>query len=405
MRRRWVGGVGLGVAATAALAVSTLASTIAATPAVAEVARPNPVLVSVHLDYVRPLRSASGQQTADLAPLDPAVSAQAVSDERYLHYRTGGDLGGFVLAPIGASASSSGGRAIVGEGRTLSQIPQYGQAAEGVVRSFAFIGSGQGSGAATQNGRTQVPGLGIPPQLPQPSNSNSVPPPNEGFGGRPGGSSEGGTQPSGAERPVGGSGGGKTGGGPGGGKESGGESGKSGGKSGGKAKPHSGGKQPPPVTTPTTTPQVTPPPGGGGEGGPTGGGPSGGASCGTIGLAITSDHASCRIYAVNMEPGQSGSETMTVRDDAGVPVTLSLRAAGDENRLWQDLRLGVWQAGTPAPDPLPALLWWTTQDNTLTTLQPAESVSYEVELYLPPSAGNEDQGKTALIDLTWSAHQ
>lgn len=351
----------------------------------ASIARPNPVLVSVHLDYVSPLRGSAGGPAA-LTPLDPAVVQQAVADERYLHYRIEGDLGGFVLAPIGASAWASGGRAVVGGSGKSSEIPQYGQAAEGVVRSFAFIGAGQRTGGWTpQNGRTPVRGLGPPPELPAPSNSNAVPPPNEGFGGRPANPSEGGKQPSGGKSPSGKPEGGKGG-------------------SGGKSKSHPGGKQPPPVTTPSTPPVVTPPPteeggqGGGGSGG-------GGASCGTIGLAVSSDHASCRIYAVNMEPGRSASETMTIRDEADVPFTLSLRASGEENRLWQDLRMGVWQAGGPAPDPLPALLLWTTQDNALTTLGPGQEISYEVELYLPLSAGNEDQGETALIDLTWSAHQ
>lgn len=380
------------IACSVALASLALLGAVSAPAAHASIARPNPVLVSVHLDYVSPLRVPSGSAVA-LRPLDPAVAQQAVADERYLHYRTGADLGGFVLAPIGADAWSSGGHAVVGGGGKTSEIPQYGQAAEGVVRSFAFVGGGAGGHAgAPQNGRTPVPGLGTPPELPAPSNSNAVPPPNEGFGGRPANPPEGGKQPSGGESPGGKSLGGKS------------EGGKGGDGSGGKSKPHSGGKQPPPVTTPSTTPAVTPPPveeggqGGGGSGG-------GGASCGTIGLAVTSDHASCRIYAVNMEPGQSASETMTIRDEAGVPFTLSLRASGEENRLWQDLRMGVWQVGGAAPDPLPALLWWTAQDNVLTTLQPGQEVAYEVELYLPGIAGNEDQGKTALIDLTWSAHQ
>lgn len=331
------------------------------------VARPDPVLVSVHLDYVGPLRGPSGTPVA-LPALDPAVAAQAVADERYLHYRAPGDLGGFLLAPVGVSAMSSGGRDVVGAAARVSQIPQYAQAAEGVVRSFAFLGSAPGR--APQNGRTSVPGIGLPPRLPPPSNSNAVPPPNQGFGGRPVNQpSEGGKQPSGGKRPS-------------------------------KSKhPSSGGKHPP-ATTPTPTPVVIPSPASAG-----GGEEAGGASCGTVGLAITSDHSTCRIYAVNMAPGQSASEVMTVRDEAGVPVTLSLRASGEESRFWSDLRMGVWQAGTAAPDPLPALEWWTTQDNQLATLQPGQSVRYEIELYLPTSAGNEDQGQTALIDLTWRAQQ
>jgi hypothetical protein len=126
-------------------------------------------------------------------------------------------------------------------------------------------------------------------------------------------------------------------------------------------------------------------------------------SCGTTGLAITSDLASCRIFAVNMSPGGSATQLMTIRNDSGVPFALSLRAEGNQNRLWNDLRMGVWQVGTAAPQPLPPLLWWTTQASTLTTLQPGDSIRYEIELYLPASAGNEDQALAASIDLVWRA--
>lgn len=375
----------------AATALSLAGLVLAWTPAGAQgaIARPDPVLAGVHLDYESPLKGSSGEP-ATLNPLAPAVSRQAVSDERYLYYHTQGDLGGFVPATVGESASFSGGRAIVGSHLGSSQIPQYGQAAEGVVRSFAFVGSARRR-QSPQNGRAPVAGLGIPPEAPLPSNSNAVPPPNEGFGGRPVNRPEGGSKPANGSQPPSGK--------PGGGGS---RPGKSERGSGGKSKHPPGGKHPP-ATTPATTPTPAPPPAGEEEGQPSGSG--GGASCGTVGLAIASDHSTCRIYAVNMEPGQSASETMTVRDEAGVPFTLSLRASGEENRLWNDLRLGVWQQATSAPDPLPALLWWTTQDNVLATLQPDQAVSYEVELYLPASAGNEDQGLTARIDLTWSAHQ
>lgn len=384
-----------------------------AAPARAQVpARPNPALVSVQLDYVNPLPSVA-EAPGRLAPLSQAVSAQAVADETYLRYRTQGDLGGFLLAPVGGSAIVAQAREIVGGERHASQIPQYGEAADGVVRSFAFIGGPPGG--SSENGRGAVPGLGSPPRLPLPANSNSTPPPNEGFGGR--GLPEGG-QPSGGggagSKPGGSGGSGRGGsGGSGGGEAGKGE--KPGG--GGKAKHHPA-KEHPPVTTPTETPGAA---GGGEGGGSTGGGGSGGsgggaggggggsggggASCGTVGLSIVSDHSTCRIYAVNMAPGRSASEVMTVRDEAGVPVTLSLRASGEENRFWNDLRMGVWQVGTAAPDPLPELLWWTTQDNRLTTLSPEQQVSYEIELYLPTSAGNEDQGQAAIVDLTWHAQQ
>jgi hypothetical protein len=380
------------LAATAALAGAQLAPV-----ASAHVARPNPILTSVHLDYVSPLSTVGGTP-AHLVPLSTAVSAQAVADERYLRYRAQGDLGGFLLAPVGGSALAAQAREVVGGEQRASQIPQFGEAAEGVVRSFAFIGASH-TGTA-DNGRSKVPGLGTPPRLPLPANSNAVPPPNEGFGGR--------RLPEGASPRSGGRGGGGEPGASGGGRAGGGGHGGerhqgSGGKSGGGHKQPSGGKRPP-VTAPSTTPTETlsPPSGGGGSGG---GANTGGGSCGTVGLSIASDRSTCRIYAVNMEPGESASEVMTVRDDAGVPVALSLRAGGEENRFWNDLRMGVWQAGTAAPDPLPALLWWTSQDNRLTSLSPGQQVSYEIELYLPSSAGNEDQGQAAVVDLIWHAQQ
>jgi hypothetical protein len=104
-----------------------------------------------------------------------------------------------------------------------------------------------------------------------------------------------------------------------------------------------------------------------------------------------------------MAPGGSASEVMTIRNDTGRPFTLALRAEGTQNRLWQDLRLGVWEAGTAAPVPLPPLLFWTSQPNPLATLGPGDSVRYEIELLLPAATGNADQGLAASIDFVWSA--
>jgi hypothetical protein len=106
---------------------------------------------------------------------------------------------------------------------------------------------------------------------------------------------------------------------------------------------------------------------------------------------------------VNAAPGDSGSEVMTIRNDSDSTFTLSVRANGTHNRLWDDLHMGVWETGTAAPSPLPTLLSWTTHDNDLTTLAPGEQVRYTIELYLPTTAGNEDQGLAATIDFTWKA--
>ena len=104
-----------------------------------------------------------------------------------------------------------------------------------------------------------------------------------------------------------------------------------------------------------------------------------------------------------MAPGDSATEHVTIRNDTDQPFTLSLEATGTTNQLWNDLQLGVWEQSTPAPSPLPALLWWTTQRNDLAVLQPGQSIQYVIELYLPATAGNDDQGLAASIDFHWYA--
>lgn len=105
-----------------------------------------------------------------------------------------------------------------------------------------------------------------------------------------------------------------------------------------------------------------------------------------------------------MAPGDSTSERLTITNTSGSPYTLSLQAAGTQNGLWQDLRMGVWEQGTAPPSPLPPLLDWTTQFNALTTLQPGQTETFVIELYLPTSAGNADQNLAAVIDFRWRAN-
>lgn len=105
-----------------------------------------------------------------------------------------------------------------------------------------------------------------------------------------------------------------------------------------------------------------------------------------------------------MAPGGSALEHVTIQNTANETVTLSLRVVGLRNRLWDDLRFGIWEQGTPVPDPLPPLLWWTVQENALTTLAPGASVHYSLELYLPGTAGNADQSLAAVFSLLWHAH-
>jgi hypothetical protein len=337
------------------------------------VQRPNPALSGFQLDYESPL-PAPGGGVASLRPLDPHATAASVHDLRFLAYRDVDDLGGFVPAPVG-------GRALVGLGRTLvgrfgrAQIPLMRVQAGGAVASFGLTGQPP-AGGKPDNGRQPVPGIGVPVPAPQPSGERLPPPANQGFGGRPG----------------------------------------NGGGNGG------GGTTTAPTTTETTTTTAattttTAPPasttgdtgttpgggGGGGRGGGGGGGGGGPGNCGTTGLKITSDLAGCRIVAVDMRPGDATTERLSVTNESGGPFTLALQATGTQNHLWQDLRMAVYHDGDPPPSPLPPLVYWTTQYNDLDVLAPGETVTYVVELYLPTSAGNVDQGLAAVIDFDWQA--
>jgi hypothetical protein len=346
------------------------------------IARPNPGFVSIQLDYVNPLRSVSGG-VASLDPLDPAVIEQAVADQQFLAFLHRDDLGGFAPAPIGEHAMTSGGHDVVGQKGGQSQIPQFDEAASGSVRAFAFTGTPPVT--PPDEGQQPVPGLGVPPTVPAPTNTNDTPLPNQGFGGRPTttpgttttATTTSGEPPGTTTEPT------TT-----------------------RTTPTTTTAPPPPTTTappPTTTTATTtttPTTTTGGGGTPP---PPASNLCGTIGLSIDSNLAGCRIYAVNMAPGDTTFELMTIKNDADVPFTLSLRASGTPNRLWDDLQMGVWEVGTPAPSPLPALLWWTLQENQLTTLQPGQSVSFHIELALPASAGNAVQGYGASIDFHWHA--
>ena len=119
----------LGVAAAGAALGLVDATAARAAP---RVAHPNPALVEIHLDYVNGLSGLGG--------LDPAVVAQAVADQQYLAYETADDLGGFRPAVVGRNAFSGGGRNVVGRTNGRSEIPQFAQAAGGLVNSFAAVG-------------------------------------------------------------------------------------------------------------------------------------------------------------------------------------------------------------------------------------------------------------------------
>ena len=81
-----------------------------------------------------------------------------------------------------------------------------------------------------------------------------------------------------------------------------------------------------------------------------------------------------------------------------------MAGGANNNHLWQDLEMDVYDpsGGAPTP-PLPSLTSWLGSFYTLTTLNPGQTVQYVVVLYLPTTAGNADMGRSAVIDFTWSA--
>jgi hypothetical protein len=331
------------VAALSALALPAIAH--AAPP----IARPNPALVGIRLDYVNALPPPS-----TLAPLGPRVTVSANDDKDFLRFRYVGDLGGFMPAPVGTALITGGGRNVhwyVGGRRPLPTT-------------------------APDNGRHPVPGIGFPVPPPPPNPADTPPPANQGFGGRPGGG--GGTMTTVTTTTT--------------------------------------RRRPPSTTTTTTTTTTTSastttttttatPPGGavtsssgGGGGGPVSG------TCGIPGIQIDSNPPGCVVSIGNAAPGDSVSEVMTITNTSGTTYTLALRAEdANHDHLWSDLQMGVYPQFTPPPSPLPPLSYWTAQFNDLTILAPGQTVTYVVVLYLPTTAGNADQGLSAVIGFHWRA--
>ena len=123
------------------------------------IARPNPALVGIRLDYDAAL-------PAMLDPIDPPVLGAAAYDKGFLRFRYVDDLGGFMPAPVGAGLVAGGG-----------------------LNNHWDIGRAKPAPAtALDNGKLPIPGIGVPVPPPPPTPSNTVPPANQGFGGRPSGS-------------------------------------------------------------------------------------------------------------------------------------------------------------------------------------------------------------------------
>jgi hypothetical protein len=343
------------------------------------IARPNPVTYPLRLDYADPLPGLDGSP-ATLAPLEQGVIMAATRDQRFLAFEKLDDLGGFVPARVGTLTLTSGGRNVLPPGTHGPQIPLFQQAAGGAVSSFTFTGS-------PPSGQTPPPdngnGAPSPPPPPPPSPGNIPPPANQGFGGQPGGGSNG----SGSTTTT--------------------TTGAHGGTTTTTKKPPA----PPPTTTTTTTttaPTSTTSGGGGGGGRGGGSGCSGGScaagSCGVPGIQVDSAPPGCVIIFTKAAPGDSVSEIMTITNTTGAPYTLAFRATGpNNNHLWQDLQMDVFDPLIGPSSPLPALQSWLGSFHNLTTLAAGASAQYEIELYLPTTAGNADQGKSAVIAFEWNA--
>lgn len=294
--------------------------------------RPNPLFVSLGLDYVNPITLPNGSVVTSLTPLGRSAIKASVRDLEFLAYERRDDLGGFIAAPLGWLATGNcyppkagvvcPGRPLKGRfGKNL--VPFYKNQAGTKVVSYTYLHG--------IHNKQPCLACGITPPVAFPTGP-PVFPANGNFGGQV-------TPPKKPRKP--------------------------------------------------TTPVIA---GGAGD-------------CGTAGISIVSNLRHCRIYVVNQEPGDGTFEKMTITNTTNVKYVLSLKATGSQNRLWDDLEMGIWEEGQPAPTPLPPLHLWTQQFNELITLDPGEVVHYRIELYLPLTAGNADQHLPAIINFVWHASQ
>lgn len=185
---RRLGGAGLVATTQLILVMAGVPVPAGATP----IQRPSPTFVEPPLAgaYGPPL-TVDGQ-VASLEPLEPSVTAAALSDYGRLHYLEASDLGGFVPAPPGRFLVLTPGRTLGANG-TVPEIPLYAEAGNGQVSAFAFV---PGSPANTK------------PVVPQPDNGTAPPgggaAPGGNGGGQPGngGAATGGDLPTPTNRPT-----------------------------------------------------------------------------------------------------------------------------------------------------------------------------------------------------------
>lgn len=374
------------LAALAGLALSAPAIAHGAPP----IQRPNPLFVTLKLDYISPLPTPTGVGEAVLTPVQFKTTNQSIRDLQFLKYGRIDDLGGYMPAKVGA-AFQKGGQPLVGRSNK-PEIPLYGIYERNLDRSYTWL-HGIGTGPLTNEGggAVFVPGLGVPPVVAPPTNGNTTPPANQGFAGRPGGTitttivtTVQGTTTSQIVTTT------STG--------------------------HTTTKRrtttartttttvpttttfpsPPTLFTTTTTPTTTgssPPP----SPQPT--------DCGTIDVSVTSD-LNCLFIITNAKPGDSIVENYTIKNTGSVGYDLSLNITNDnppDNHLWNDLTMGVWEMPGPAPNPFPPLNDWVPSYITLDHLNPGQTIHLRFDCLLSTTAGNADMRLGAVMTLHFKA--
>jgi hypothetical protein len=380
--------------------LAALAGLALAAPAIAHgapaIQRPNPLFVSLKVDYISPLPTPTGVGEAILTPEQFKNTNQSIRDLQFLKYSKIDDLGGFMPAVVG-NTFEKGGKRLVGRSNK-PEIPLYGIYETNLDRSYTWL-HGIGTGPLTNEGggAVFVPGLGVPPTVAPPTNGNTTPPANQGFAGKPGGTIttvvtttlQGSTTSATVTTQT------------------------TTGRTTTKKRTTTArtttttsttaatttSPSPPTVFTTTTTPTTTgsnpppPPP------------PPPPTDCGVIDVSVTSD-LSCLFVITNAKPGDSIVENYTIKNTGSVGYDLALNITNDnppDNHLWNDLTMGVWETPGAAPNPFPPLNDWVPSFITLDHLNPGDTIHLRFDCLLPYTAGNADQHLAAVMTLHFRA--
>lgn len=360
--------------------------------------RPNPLFVTLKLDYISPLPTPTGIGEAVLTPVQFKTTNQSIRDLQFLKYGKIDDLGGYLPAKVGATFQK-GGLRLVGRSNK-PEIPLYGIYERNLDRSYTWL-HGIGTGPLTNEGggAVFVPGLGVPPVVAPPTNGNTTPPANQGFAGRPGGTvtttivtTVQGTTTSQIVTTTTSTG--RT-------------------TSTKKRTTTARTTTTAPTTTLVTTTSPSPPtlftttrpPTTTGGSSPPPPPPPPPTDCGVIDVSVSSD-LNCLFIITNAKPGDDIVENYTIKNTGSVGYDLSLNITNDnppDNHLWNDLTMGVWEIPGPAPNPFPPLTDWVPAYYTLDHLNPGQTIHLRFDCLLPTTAGNADQHLAAVMTLHFKA--